>query len=182
MKIVSRGRLLEMLRHWRGAYEVTLVTRTSPKMLKRNRQNGAPNPFLDKEVTRTAERAVLLGASYEDTVKTQRMLAGHAEPGAFQAGSLWNGAGERVGASSCLVQHRGTGKLYVVFHPKTEGVSQDVWMVDGVEVAEGALAPYMPTKTSKVEAQELENPVAWRTVSLENVSMLKVRGETFVVA
>lgn len=180
MKLITLAKLTEMLLNYTGSTFVTLVTATEPKMNQKHRETKAPNPFLGKRVLRMAERHCILGASYENAVNNQRAREGH--PVEFKAESLWNGAGEHVEGSRNLVRHKGTGKLYLVFYPHREGsVMQDTWTVDGTEIAQSELVPYLPP-VSGSKRQETEREVLWRTVALENVVQVTIYDETYMVA
>jgi hypothetical protein len=179
MKIITLNKLTEMLLNCTGSSFVTLVTATEPKMNRKHRETNAPNPFFGRRVRRMAERHCIIGASYENAVNNQRRREGH--PVEFKAESLWNGAGEHVEGSRNLVRHKVTGNLYLVFYPHREGsVMQDTWTVDGTEIDQSELAPYLPP-VSGSKRQETEREIPWRTVALENVVRVTVRGETYMV-
>lgn len=180
MKIITSTKLTEMLLNYTGSTFVTLVTATEPKMNQKHRDTKAPNPFLGRRVSRMAQRHCILGASYENVVNHQRAREGH--PVEFKAESLWNGAGEHLEGSRNLVRHKSTGKLYLVFYPHREdSVMQDTWTVDGKEVDQAELAPYLPS-TSGSKRQETEREVPWRTVALENVVQITIYGETYMIS
>ena len=80
MKIITTKKLAEMLAKFEGASMVSVVTATSPKMNQKHRATKELNPFLGKEVLRTAHRLGLLGASYEKAVQNRRENEGHADP------------------------------------------------------------------------------------------------------
>jgi len=183
MKIITTKKLAEMLAKFERASMVSVVTATAPKMNQKHRVTKELNPFLGKQVLRTAHRLGLLGASYEKAVQNRRENEGHADPEGFRAEKLWNGAGEHVEGSRTLVRHKTTGKLYMVFYPSVRpSVKVDAWTVDGEEVAEETLAPFLPPVSEGSKRQETEERVAWRTIALENVRQVVVDGETFTVA
>jgi hypothetical protein len=183
MRIITKDKLVEMLLNYQGASFITLVTATTPKMNLRHRETKAPNPFLGKRVLRTANRHGILGASYEQAVNNQRVREEHPQGGEFKAESLWNGAGEHVEGSRNLVRHKTSGKIYVVFYPHREGsVMEDTWTVDGTEISQDALVPYLPPVSDGSKRQETERAVAWRTIAIDNVIQITVHGETFMIA
>jgi hypothetical protein len=183
MKIITTKKLAEMLATFEGASMVGIVTATSPKMNQKHRTTKEPNPFLGKEVLRTAHRLGMLGASYEKAVQNRRENEGHSNPEGFRAEKLWNGAGEHVEGSKTLVRHKVTGKLYMVFYPSVNpSVKADAWTVDGEEVAEETLAPFLPPVSEGSKRQETEERIAWRTIALENIRQVVVGGETYTVA
>lgn len=183
MRIITKAKLIEMLQNYQSASFVTLVTVTSPTMNKKHRETKVPNPFLGKQVLRTANRHGILGASYENAVNNQRVRELHPRAGEFKAESLWNGAGEHLEGSRNLVRHKDTGKLYIVFYPHREGsVMEDTWTVDGNEISQDVLTPYLPPVSDGSKRQETEKAVAWRTIALDNVVQITVHGETFMIA
>mgnify|MGYP000154895923 CR=1 FL=1 len=182
MKIITVRKLAEMLTNFSGASMVSIVTATAPKMNKRHRETKEVNPFLGKEVLRTAHRHGMLGASYEQAVINRRENEDHPRPESFTADKLWNGAGEHVEGSKTLVRHKETGKLYMVFYPSARpSVKADAWTVDGEEVAGETLVPFLPPVAEGSKRQETSERVAWRTIALENVRQLVVGGETYTV-
>lgn len=183
MNIISSQSLVQLLLSQRGATFATVVTATEPSMTKKNRNTGAANPFLGSRVRRVADRRVMLGASYENAVKNRREREGHDNPSEFRAESLWNGAGEAVDGSRIVVRHKTTGKLYLVLYPYRDGhVAQDLWTVNGATIDAQELAPYLSAPSRSSGRQETENPVAWRTVALENVVQMTLNGETLTIA
>jgi len=175
MQIITTQTLIDTLLARRGATFATIVTQTQPKLKKEN-------PYKGRIVLRSAERRVMLGANYQNVVKNRRENEGHPSP-AFRAESLWNGKGEHVEGHPMLVRHRDTGKLYLVFYPFRDGggVSQDVWSVEGERVPAEEITPYLQGTTQSSGRQETANPVPWRTVALENLSMISLDGETYLV-
>ena len=150
-------------------------------MNRKHRETGVSNPFLSQRVLRVASRHGMIGASYQNAVNNQREREGHPAAGDFRAEALWNGAGEHVPGSNCLVRHRTTGKVYMVFYPHREGsVMRDMWTVDGEVVELDALKPYLPP-VSKSNRQETEVQIAWRTIALESVMQVQMNGKTYMV-
>lgn len=185
MKIITESSLASMLETFTGAQFVSVVTETEPKMNKKSRVSKEPNPYLGR-VKRMAVRAGMLGASYEKAVTNRRESEEHPEP-VFTAEALWNGKGEHVNGSKCLVRHRETGKLYMVFYPKhddtgTVKVSESEWLCDGAPIDVAELQPYLPPVSEGSARQETERPVPWRVIGLDGIRSLTMAGETYTVA
>lgn len=179
MKIVTQAQLQSLLSTYSGF--ISMVTGTTPKMNLKHRETKAPNPFMDAKVLRTATRLGLVGASYEIAVNNRREEEHHALAGEFKAESLWNGKGEHISKSLC--RHTETGKVYAVFYPRRENaVLEDAWTVNGEKVEEEVLSPYLCPVSNGSKRQETKTPVAWRTIALESIISVTLRGETFVVA
>lgn len=146
-----------------GERVITLITRTSPKLLKKDRETGAPCPY--REVFRINERTALIGGQYEEMVNAQ--LAAEGKLTEFRAESLWNGKGRHVAGSKFLVEHVETGKQYIAAHPiKNLG---EVWTdEEGSEIDAGELKNYLP-KPSNSNRQGTETEVPWRVFAIESV-------------
>jgi hypothetical protein len=162
---------------------VSMVTATEPKMNKKSRETGLPNPYLGR-VKRMCVRVGQLGASYENAVNNQRSREGSTVAGEFVAQGMWNGAGEHVSRS--LLQHKGTGRLYVVFYPlkNSEGgtkVGSDTWTVDSKQVSLSSLVEFLPPVNNS-SRQDVESPVLWRCVGIDNIVSITVQGEQYVVS
>lgn len=176
--------LAAFLTDFHGASFVSVHTITEPKMNKKHRETRAQNPYFGR-ITRHAHRLGMIGAVYENVVENQRVRERH--PSAmigerFEAESLWNGAGEHV--SSCLVRHRGSGKLYMVLYPRQDGegvvqVRSSEWRLDGNVIDHHALLPYLPPVKEGTNRQETERPIAWRVIELSHIETLNVCGETY---
>lgn len=176
MKNITVEQLPALLNSVNQGSFVSLVTETEPKLNKKNRETKAPNPW--KQVVRVATRRGLIASNYENVVNNRREQENHPEE--FRAEQLWNGAGEHVPGSKTLVRHKTTGKLYMVFYPTAE-VTKDTWLADGEEVSIEALKPFLPPVSEGSKRQELENPVPWRVIALENIKKITVRGETYLL-
>lgn len=183
---MTMAELAAFLTAFTGASFVSVETITEPKMLKKHRETGVGNPYLGR-VKHYAVRLGMIGAYYENAVQNQRVREEHpaAMAGvAFRAEALWNGAGEHVDGSACLARHRATGKLYLVLYPRqnTEGMVQvrsSEWRCDGQPIDRTELLSYLPPVHEGTERQETERPIAWRTVALENIISITVRGVTY---
>ena len=178
MKIVSELELAAVIAGLDvkgGAEFVSIFTSTEPKMLKTG------NPFYGR-VQRVCTRMGMFGASYENAVNAQRTREGSEDAGSFRAEALWKGHGKHI--SKSLAQHTGTGKLYAVFYPSKNAedgakVKDDVWTLDGTEVDSGMFAAYLPKPSAG--RQEVESPIMWRVISLENIISMVYSKETYII-
>jgi len=154
---------------------VTLTTRTYPPLLKKNRVTGEPCPY--RGVHRICRRNGIIGCSYENAVNNQRVR--EAQPTNrqdevlhFHALDLWNGKGRHDGPYT--VKHVDRDTRYIVFKPaqKKDGsliVNADVWQDEAGNVLNVAdLEHYLP-KLSESKRQQVDKPVAWRTIELDNI-------------
>lgn len=191
MKLITETALVQMLGTFTGASFVTVVTKTAPDMNKKHRETKEPNPYLGK-ISRMAERFGHLGVNYENAVNNQREREAVAREGTelddgtpvpeFRAEGMWNGKGEHVDGSKCLLRHVDTRKLYMVFYPAKSSVKEDVWTCDGVEISVELLKAYLPPVRTDSGRQGTEKIVPWRVVAIENVVQLKLGGEVYMVS
>jgi hypothetical protein len=170
----------------RGAKQATLLTKTFPKMLKKHRLTGEPNPY---EVFRLAYRSVTLGANYEACVNRRRADEADGSPVEyFNALDLWNGKG--VYHSPYSVQHKETGRIYFAVRPTQKvadtpqgsvaTVLADEWRdVRTLETLDPkTLENYLPVH-GKSKRQDVESDVLWRTIALDSILTLKYAGVTY---
>lgn len=163
-----------------GSTAVSITTATAPKM----RKTG--NPYFGR-VERIARRSGMLGASYENAVNRQRGREESPQAGEFRAESLWGGKGRKV--SAALAEHIGTGESYLVFYPTHTGddgqpiASDDVWTLDGTPIVGETLADVKSYLSGGGSApkQGVEKQIPWRTVKLDNVRELRMRGEIYSI-
>lgn len=177
---------------------VTIETETILDMVKKNRETGEPNPYLNKIVRRTLRHG-MLNASYENAVNNQR---GRETPVGefmkeFKAESLWHGAGEHIGQNKVMVRHRGKGTEYIVLLPKATQIAETSEGSEGgfrpivyndryfhiqnnngerKEINKDILIPYLKN-VSNNDKQDIDKPVFYRTIELKNVVGVKYKEE-----
>lgn len=174
---ITQKELVQKLLGIKRAQFVSMVTHTNPTMLKTGRVSGKPNPF--SKLTRVSFRHVNLGVSYENAVNNRREGEGH--PGEFKAEALWKGSGALLDGSKVVARHQTTGELYCAFYPK-EGKSkvEDLWLADGNRVTLEEVQEFLPPPPKNFK-QELQKPVQWRVISIENIKEITISGDTFKV-
>jgi hypothetical protein len=173
-----------------GAKQATLLTRTFPKLLKRDRQTGRANPFADGTIARLAQRPVTLGACYEAAVNRQRTIEQGQEVEYFNALDLWNGYG--VYHSPYTVQHKTTGRLYFAVKPAQQEtdteigrkavVHNDVWLnVQTLESIDPERLENLLPQPHKAKRQDVDHDILWRTIALDNVVEVHYAGHYRIV-
>lgn len=161
---------------------VTLWTRTSPKLNKKDRDTKEPCPY-SQGVLRLAQRYGQIGCSYE-SCKLNKLIRADMVPfdGGFSAEELWGGAGEHVPGSPYLVRHKERGTLYLAFRPRqlpSDGsimLGDDIWLDARTRVEIPVPTGYLPP-VREVEAGDQP----WRTISLEGVVQIQC-GEVWEIA
>lgn len=160
------------------AQPVTIVTRTEPRMRKRD------NPFLEAGVIRLAERNGFIGADYQSVVNRQRLreITPTDRRGRvieFRADKLWNGAGRHVRGNRHLVEHIPTGRLYLVFYPQR--TIRDAWQTaEGKPLDPAELKPWL-IESSGSQRQETEKQIEWRLIGLDNLVSITMSGRQYVL-
>lgn len=181
---ISQAALVDLLAG-ANTQPVSLVTRTSPRMRKRH------NPF--SYVVCVTERLGMIGANYERAVNRQRWREqqpttrdGDVEP--FKAQSLWRGAGEHVPNNRHLVRHKKTGKLYLIFFPRTNRKGEIIPdrkryhnAVTMAEIPVDRLRPFLYPPARSVK-QGTDKPIHWRLIGLDSLIAIKMAGVTYHIA
>jgi hypothetical protein len=97
----------------KGARILTMVARTNPPCLKKCRDSKEPVADLyPAGIERLNYCRFMVGFDYEANVQKKT-----GDPD-FEAGPIWNGAGQRVGRF--VVEHKVTGKRYFRVRPDTD--------------------------------------------------------------
>ena len=157
-QVMTRECFVAFLSKQKGAFPVGLLTVTEPKA----RKTG--NPFIGAK--RETLRNVFLGGSYESIVNNAQEKAGDSRD--FVAQPLpW---GESINAF--LIGNK--GKLYLRYFPVKSGCKgQDKWTHNGAEIPVESVQPFLYTSAPSNEAG-----VEWRTVGLDNVMEVSIKGES----
>ena len=174
LTLVTQDDLVEKLKGLRGAHIVSVVTRTEPKMRKRD------NPFVENGVWYLASRVGIIGVDYGSSVNRQRQREGSVidrkgEVAEFKAESLWKGKGVRI--CDKVTTHADKGGFYLPFFPRS--VSDTRFEdSDGNLISEKKLEPFLYSKP-KVEhtSQGTDKQVHWRIFSFDSLLNIKVQKE-----
>lgn len=161
-QVMTRECFVAFLSKQTGAFPVGLLTVTEPKA----RKTGNPYPGAKRETLRN----VFLGGSYESIVNNAQERDGGTR--SFVADSLpW---GESINAF--LIGNK--GKLYLRYFPVKSGCKgQDKWTHNGAEIPVESVQPFLYTSAPSNDAG-----VEWRTVGLDNVMEVSIKGETIKLA
>ena len=169
-----------------GAKIVRVTTLTLPKMNVKSRVTKEPNPHTEG-VTRRASRIIVLGANYEAAVNRQRANEATDEElpdlEYFAAEKLWHGAGERIEGHPMLARYSTTGQVYFCYRPHQDRETglpdclADEWrsVKTGAVIDVDTLIDLLPVPSSAPK-QEVDRPVPWRTLHVENMREV-VHGE-----
>jgi hypothetical protein len=161
--VISQQDFAALLRARGGAFPVSVLTRTEPKLKKTG------NPYADRGVVRITKRNGFVGGDYESIANNKREKDGGERD--FEAGSLpWGTHLDRY-----FIGHKDA--LYLKFFPiraAVEGI--DEWQTsDGQPVPFDAIAPFLP------ERKEADSGVPWRVITLRNIIEATLNGEEYVI-
>jgi len=142
---------------------ITVSCRTLPKMNKKSRIDGTPNPYYGRLVHNYTVN-VTFGANYANSVNRRWAEATNGEiEDYFEAAALWRGKGERV--NKYMARHTIHGDLYLVYQLRTDANGKALPKVvdeyrtsdTGEVVSLEQLAPYLPPKSpsKKQRVEEL---------------------------
>lgn len=197
--IVTLQELLAILNERKGAVMLVVETSTTPKMLKKSRTTGDPNPW-ENGVLRVAIGRFVLNNNYGNNVEAAREKDGHPAPEDFQPAGLWvsedfpEGAGYRIG--KWLVGHRGKpGQLYFRTRPLRNPQTGQLdklrdrystnddrdYEFEGDEL-EALKRDYLP-KPSNSRKQELpeDKQIPYRPYKIEGIVAVHLNGQRYII-
>lgn len=176
-KVLTPTALAAYLRDRKGSEFVTIVSTTKPRVLKKDRETGEPNPF--GQIVKVSRVNGLVGFRYENSVNNQRTREDHSEAGEFVAEPrTW---GEHVnradGGLSSLVEHKGRTYLEV----KVErSLGTTYYDESGTERTYDEVRGVLP-KRSESKRQDVENPVILRDYALDNLREISIGGDEIIL-
>lgn len=161
--VISRQDFAQLLRARGGAFPVSLLTRTEPKLKKKG------NPYADRGIVRITKRNGFVGGDYENIANNKREREG--EDRSFEAGSLpWGKHLDRF-----FIEHNEA--LYLKFFPiraAVEGI--DEWQTsDGQPVSFDQIKDFLP------ERREDGSGVPWRVITLRNIIEATLNGQEYAL-
>lgn len=142
-----------------GAFPVTIVTKTKPKV-------KANCPY---NITKLSTVNGMAGFIYENSVNKQRIKE-DKDPDFKAEPRRW---GIRI-PKTPLVEHKGS------FYLELKVQHSDSEYFDGKKkISREEITPYLTS--SSTDKQQLDKPVILRDYSLENIKELHMNGQTYVV-
>jgi hypothetical protein len=171
MKVVTAGQLEQVIEGAvKGTTAVSVVSETQVRMVKKHRETGEANPFLG--AIKRQKKNGMIGFDYQNSVNNQ---AEREDKGEREAKSrAWGVLSE----SRLFVHHKGASYLQL----KLQSVTDTVYLLDGVEVAEADIKPYLSASSKSSTQADLEKQVIVNDIKLENIKALTMMGETYVLS
>lgn len=160
---MTKEELAEFLKEIKGTTFCTIETETEPKL-----KGGKKCPYAGVKKISKVNGAI--GFIYENAVNNQRVREGseadfESEPRAW---------GHRISGTP-LVEHK--GKFYI--EVKVEKTEKPLYILNGNFISNEDIKPYLPETTSR---QELDKEVILRDYSLDNIKMIKIKGQQFQIS
>lgn len=173
MQLITVDTLREMLFEQVGATFVSVITRSEPRMRKRD------NPYFGL-IEKLQKLGGIANFIYGNSVNNQREREGHTEPFTPQP-RRW---GERVfddGRLTPLVRHVKDGEERYYLELKLERVLAKKYVdIHGAEVPEEVLMPWLYT-SKQAATQETEKAVVLLDINLKNIRAIVMNGEEYVI-
>jgi hypothetical protein len=175
MATMTRSDLVEKMKGRKGAFFVTIVAETDPRLLKTD------NPYVG--TTKISRVNGLLNWIYENAVNNQRFrenqpLDNNGEVEQFTA--LPRKWGVRVkredGTVTPLVEHK--EKQYLEL--KVQQSLGYEYRLNGQTIEPEKVEPFLP-KRKEGARQEVDNPVILRDYSLENIHQITLDGVVYEI-
>lgn len=169
---IDRAQLLDLLANLKGATFATITSATDPRMVKKHRETGEPNPHLG--AVKVSRVNVTIGADYERSVNRQRT---REELDADFASMGLPDYYEPVAGP--IIRHKGKGTHYLACKPERclAVVYQDA---AGKLIDADAVKPYLPA-SSKPANQGTEKEIVWRTYALDSIREISLGGRHYIV-
>lgn len=175
-KVLTVAGLAEFLRDRKGSEFVTIVSTTRPKVLKKDRETGEPNPF--GEIVKVSRANGILGFRYENSVNNQREREGGERDFVAEPRSWGQHVKRADGGLSPLVEHK--GRVYLEIKVE-RSLGSTYYDASGTERTYAELRGILP-KAKESSRQEVENPVILRDYALANIREIAIGGEEILIA
>jgi len=160
--LLTKKELLAKLMEAKGAKPITIVSKTTPKLLKKHRDSGEPCPY--SNVSKVSRTNGMMNFDYEKAVNRQLVREGKEDN--FEAVERkW---GKHI--TRGIIEHK--GKYYLQL--KVQNAIESVYLQNDerVEIDKG----YLPKQSTK---QGVKKEVIVRDYSLDNISSIKIGGESY---
>ena len=169
-KVITTTELVEMLKDYKGATFVNVVTATEPKMRKTN------NPYFGS-VRKLTTQTVMLGADYEKAVN--KRLEKEGKDADFTKEATYC---TPIGSSNAIKQHP-NGQIYLYCSFLTNNKPKSRYVFEGREIEKSLLEPFLSAKSVSVkQGLTEENEVIVRNFKIENVVEITLSGTTYTIA
>ncbi len=168
-EIITLKALQGMLQSSKGTKIVTLVTITDPDLKKETGPEHSPNPYLP--CVKVSRVNGIVNWSYENSVNLQLLREGK-EPNFEAQPRKW---GTHLNDSPFVshVNKAGEHNLYLEVRVKSS-LGHSYYSIDGEEILEEKIEPYLKKKQSVKEFQGVEREVILRDYNVKNIVTLVI--------
>ena len=191
MTNIDRNGLRSILAY-AGTTIVTLVAHTDPRMVKKDRASGEPNPYLGAIKIATVNG--IIGWRYANAVNNQRQREANpqtietaeAVPVFDALARTWGEKAKEVEIdgitialeSNPFINHKNV--LYLEI--KCERAIEVSYVLVGQKIDVEILRPYLPLHKSESKRQQVEREIVLRDYRLDNIRELRIHGSHYLVA
>lgn len=154
---------------------VTVVTKSTPKALQKDRVTKEPNPYglIEKVSTQHGQ----IGVNYSNCVNNQREREGVNPDFSPQEHAYADSVSDTP-----LMKNRKDGTLYVAFkREEAKHTNKSVYLADGKPVGYSEVANYLPVPRSDSGSQGTDKAVVWMTPKVASIIELRMGGEVYKV-
>jgi len=175
METITTSQLKNKLSNIKACTAIAIETETYPKMLKKDRNTGEPNPFEEIGIVKVGTMAGLIGCSYENGVNNQ--LGREDKELVFEAKSRkW---GELMD-NKVMVVHTPKGKETKYYLQMLVKSARTPIYTDGTETIPVAeLRGVLPTKSEPKTQDALDKKVILRDIAIDNIKVIRIGGEEY---
>lgn len=171
MKVVTAEKLEKVVEGLvKGTTAVSVVSETAVRMVKKHRETKEVNPFIG--AIKRQKKNGLIGFDYQNSVNNQAEREDKEEREAKSR--TWGILSE----SRLFVHHKGASYLQL----KLQSVTDTVYLLNGVEISEESLKPYLSSSSPSSTQDDLEKQVIVNDIKMENIKAMTMMGETYVLS
>lgn len=172
---MTTAELAEKLASPRGGNRITVTIKSTPKLLKKDRETGEPNTY--GVVTKTTTMHGMIGSSYQNGVNNQREREG-VTPDFVPQSHKW-----ATHLKGSLMQANSNGELVLAFRGmEAEHTNKSVFHdANGKELTREELSGLLPVPRSGNPTQGTDKEVIWVTPKLASIIGVRMDGVDYEI-
>jgi hypothetical protein len=171
MKVVTAGQMEQVIEgSVKGTTAVSVVSETEVRMVKKHRETKEANPYLG--AIKRQKKNGMIGFDYGNSVNNQAEREGKDERDAKSR--TWGVLSE----SRLFVHHKGNSYLQL----KLQSVTDTVYLLDGREIPEADIKPYLSASSKSSTQADLDKQVVVNDIKMANINAITMQGETYVLS
>jgi hypothetical protein len=181
--VIKSQELIPLFEKFAGASFVGIVSKTTPKLLKKGRSGKSiPDTFgcLAEDIAKVSNFSAGIGYDYAKAIQN-RLIKEGKEGTEYKAGESWHTAHN---GSKVIREHKKTGELYFYVSLNTRNVPKSEYInkVTGEVLSRDELSEFLPAPSAPMnQGLEEGNEVEVRTLKLNSIVSLSACGEVYEV-